>query len=97
YIIHANGPKFQETDIPVKLKNTVINCLKAAEDKGIKQVVFPAMGAGFYGIPLDQSAEITLTAIREYLNNGSKLEDVTVCLLDNREYIPYQSKLSSMN
>jgi O-acetyl-ADP-ribose deacetylase (regulator of RNase III) len=97
YIIHANGPKFQEEDISIKLEKTIINSLKAAEEMGIKAIAFPAMGAGFYGVPLEQSSEITLKTIKQYLSNGSALEDVVICLLDNREYIPFEKQLSLMN
>jgi len=96
YIIHANGPKFQEENLPEKLKQTIINSLKKAEEKGIKAIAFPPMGAGFYGVPLDQSAEITLTTIKEYLSGETKLEDAVVCLNDNREYIPFEKKFLSI-
>ncbi len=96
HIIHANGPKFQEENIPEKLKQTIINSLVKAEEKGIKAIAFPPMGAGFYGVPLEQSAEITLNTIKEYLLSETKLDDVVVCLLDNREYIPFEKKFSSL-
>lgn len=96
YIIHADGPKFQEGDLPNKLKKTIINSIKAAEEKGIKAIAFPAMGAGFYGVPLDLSAKITLSTIKEYISNGSKLEDVVVCLLDTREYKPFEKEFLSI-
>jgi len=97
YIIHANGPKFQEENTPEKLKKTILNSLKKAEEKGIKAIAFPPMGAGFYGVPLDQSAEITLGTIKEYLSNETKLADVVVCLNDKRELIPFEKKFSSLN
>jgi O-acetyl-ADP-ribose deacetylase (regulator of RNase III) len=96
-IIHANGPKFQEEDIEEKLKTTVLNALKTAEENGFTQVAFPAMGAGFYGVPLNVSAEITLGAIKEYLEKGSRLTEVIVSLLDNREYTPFEAQLSKMD
>lgn len=96
YIIHANGPKFQEENLTEKLKTTIINSFKKAEEKGIKAIAFPPMGAGFYGVPLEQSAEITLNTIKEYLSGDTKLDDVVVCLLDNRDYISFEKKLSSM-
>jgi len=95
YIIHANGPKFQEEDLPEKLKQTILNSLKKAEEKGIKAIAFPPMGAGFYGVPLDQSAEITLNTIKEYLSNETNLDEVVVCLLDNRDHIQFEKKISS--
>ncbi|MBD3217612.1 MAG: O-acetyl-ADP-ribose deacetylase [candidate division Zixibacteria bacterium] len=96
HIIHAVGPKFQEEDLPEKLRTTIINALKLADEKGITQISFPAMGAGFYGVPLEESAEITLSTIMEYLKNGSKIQEVIISLLDTREYIPFQKKLNSI-
>jgi O-acetyl-ADP-ribose deacetylase (regulator of RNase III) len=96
YIIHANGPKFQEENLEEKMRTTILNTLLLADEKGIKQIAFPPMGAGFYGVPLDLSAELTLETIKSYLSNGSKLQDVVICLLDNRDYIPFQKKLQSL-
>jgi O-acetyl-ADP-ribose deacetylase (regulator of RNase III) len=45
YIIHANGPKFQEEDMEGKIKTTIINSLKLADEKGIKKIAFPPMGS----------------------------------------------------
>ena len=93
HILHAVGPRFQEEDIDGKLRTTVLNCLKKADEKKIKNIAFPAMGAGFYGIPLDESAKISLGTISEYLSSETEIENVTVCLVDNREYEPYQTQL----
>ena len=97
YIIHAVGPRFQEENIEGKLKATVLNSLKCAEDKGINAVAFPPMGAGFYGVPLNISANVTLETIKEYLSDKTEIRDVVICLLDNREYKPFQTKLSALN
>jgi len=95
-IIHAVGPRFQEEDIEAKLKATVENCLKEAEKQGVKAVAFPAMGCGFYGIPLETSASITLETIKAHLSNGGKLEDVVVVLNDTRDYKPFAAKLATL-
>ena len=95
-IIHANGPKFQEENTEDKLKATIVNALKTTEDNNFTQVALPAMGAGFYGVPLDISANITLGTIKEYLGSGSKLTEVIVCLLDNREFGPFEKQLGKL-
>jgi O-acetyl-ADP-ribose deacetylase (regulator of RNase III) len=95
-IIHAVGPRFQEKELEGKLKDTILNVLKAAEDKGIRAIAFPAMGVGFYGVPLDMSARVTLGTIKEYLSGDTKVEDVVVCLNDNREYKPFQNQFSAL-
>jgi len=96
HILHAVGPRFQEEDIPGKLRATVLNCLREADAKGITSLAFPAMGVGFYGVPLSVSAETTLAAIRDYLCQETKLTEVVVCVLDNREYGPFATQLSAL-
>ena len=96
YIIHANGPKFQEENTEEKLRQTILNIFKLAEEKGIQRIALPAMGAGFYGVPLDVSARIGLETAAQYLNNGSGIKEIVFCLLDNREYKPYESRLTAL-
>lgn len=93
YIIHANGPKFQEPDTDRKLHDTVRNTLKQADAKGIKIVAFPPMGAGFYGIPLPTCAKIMIEEFRSHLANGSDLEEVLIVAMDSREYKPFEAEL----
>jgi len=96
YIIHAVGPRFQEEDIEGKLRNTVVSALKCAEEKGIETIAFPPMGTGFYGIPLNVSAKVTLNTLKEYLSGETKIKDVVICLQDNREYKPFQAQLAAL-
>jgi O-acetyl-ADP-ribose deacetylase (regulator of RNase III) len=97
HILHAVGPAFQEKDLEEKLRKTTLNALKKAEEQGLKQVALPAMGAGFYGMPLDACAKITLQVAKDYLNNGGKLEEVIFCLNDQREYRPFEAALNVLN
>jgi O-acetyl-ADP-ribose deacetylase (regulator of RNase III) len=97
YIVHAVGPKFQEEDVEKKLKTTILNALERAEAKGIQQIAFPPMGAGFYGVPLATSAEITLETIKEYLSGDTKLKEVLVVANDNREYRPLEAQLQNLS
>ncbi len=96
HIIHAVGPRFQEQDLEGKLRTTMLNCLKAADEKGITRIAFPPMGAGFYGVPLPMCAKVTLRAIKDYLCQETKLKDVVVCVLDNREYKPFAEQLAAL-
>jgi O-acetyl-ADP-ribose deacetylase (regulator of RNase III) len=96
HIIHACGPKFQEENIEQKLKTTIVNVLKAAEANGIESIAFPPMGAGFYGVPLDTSAKITIETIADYLGKGSDIKDVVICANDTREYKALEPKLKDV-
>ncbi|MBN2321872.1 MAG: macro domain-containing protein [Acidobacteria bacterium] len=91
YIVHAVGPAFQEEQIEEKLHTTILTALKKAEEKEIRQIAFPPMGAGFYGIPLDASREVMMRAFEEYLSQGGKMEEIVICANDAREYRAFQS------
>jgi O-acetyl-ADP-ribose deacetylase (regulator of RNase III) len=97
FIIHADGPKFQEENKEQKLKATIENALKCAEEKGAESIAFPPMGAGFYGVLLDKSAEITTQTLAYYLNNGTKMKSVVICANDNREYKALQKQLNNLH
>ena len=97
YIIHANGPKFQEDDIPGKLKKATLNSLEISEKKrDIENVAFPPMGTGIYGVPLDLCADVMLKTVKEYISGSTKLKEVIFCLLDSRESKPFREKLEKI-
>jgi len=97
HIIHADGPKFQEINLEDKLKTTINNVLRAAESNGIERIAFPPMGSGFYGVPIDASAEMTIDTIADYLKSGSEIKEVVICGNDNREYRSLEAKMKKLN
>ena len=96
YIIHAVGPRFQEENLEDQLRDTMLNVLRKAEENKIRSLAFPAMGAGFYGIPLDLCAKIMLGTMKDYLKGETSLKEVIVCLRDSREYEPFQRKMKGL-
>jgi O-acetyl-ADP-ribose deacetylase (regulator of RNase III) len=90
FIIHAVGPRFQEANTKEKLQTTMENVLKLAEKKGIRQIAFPPMGTGFYGIPLELSADVMLGVIRNHLSVVSSISEVLICVMDKREYSAFE-------
>jgi O-acetyl-ADP-ribose deacetylase (regulator of RNase III) len=96
HIIHAVGPKFQEPETESKLKTTIINALKLAEAKGIKQIALPLLGAGFYTLPLPTCADVMVETIKDYLQNSTGLGEIIICALDQREYAPFVAKLETL-
>ena len=96
-IVHAVGPRFQEEDIEGKLRATVTNCLKAADEKGITKLAMPAMGAGFYGIPLPVCAGTMIETIRSYLEGSTGIKELILCVLDSREYGPFETALGTIS
>ena len=96
FIIHAVGPRFQEIDSEYKLRTTMQNALKVAKEKGIRKIAFPPMGTGFYGISLDMCASAMLETIGKHISEDTSLEEVVICVLDNREFNAFQAKWESI-
>lgn len=96
HILHAVGPRFQEEDGEEKLRATMVHVLQKAGDLGLRRVAFPAMGAGFYGIPLDLCARLTLQAAGAYLEKAAEPEEVVFCLRDLRELKAFREALQAM-
>ena len=96
YIVHAAGPRFNESDTEGKLRGTVLNSLRAAEEKGARRIALPPMGTGFYGVPLELCARVMLEAIKSYLEGDTQIQEVVLCVMDQREYAPFQSRLASL-
>ena len=97
HIVHAVGPRFQEEDMDAKLRTTVLNSLKAADKARIQRLAMPAMGAGFYGVPLGDCARAMVDSIRGYLEGETGIEEVILCVLDSREYGPFEAELKKIS
>jgi O-acetyl-ADP-ribose deacetylase (regulator of RNase III) len=86
YILHAVGPRFQEEDLEEKLRKTIDNVLRKAEESQIQSLAFPAMGVGFYGVPLEVCARETLEAAGKHLETTACIREVVFCLRDSYEH-----------
>ena len=95
-IIHACGPKFQEPDLERKLCKCVESSLRVADKAGVKTLAFPPMGTGFYGVPLDRSADVMLDCIKSFLEGDTSIEEVIICVIDYRDYDPFGKKMKSL-
>ncbi len=97
FIIHAVGPRFREEDIEGKLRLTMLNSLKRAEEKGIERIAFPAMGAGYYGVPIDLCARVMLEAIKTHLEGNTGIKELTLCVLDTVQLQAFESRLKTFS
>ncbi|REJ74329.1 MAG: macro domain-containing protein [Acidobacteria bacterium] len=92
-VIHAVGPKKGEGDEDRKLASAVRSSLALADRNGLKSIAIPAISAGAYGFPLARCARILLTEVHRYLQGGTKLETVIVCLHDEETYKKFRQEL----
>jgi O-acetyl-ADP-ribose deacetylase len=82
HVIHAVGPKMGEGDEDRKLSAAVRSSLALADRHGLKSVAIPAISTGNFGFPVERCARILLTEVHRYLQGGTKLSRVIVCLFD---------------
>jgi O-acetyl-ADP-ribose deacetylase (regulator of RNase III) len=97
FILHAVGPRFREDGIEEKLLTTMRNTLRLAEEKGAKSLAFPAMGAGYYGIPAPVSAQVMLQALKEHLNGETQIKEVVISLFDRPQFQAFESALAAFS
>ena len=95
HIIHACGPKFQEADLEAKLRRTVASVFDVATGAGLASVAFPAMGAGFYGVPLALCATVMWETVSSALARESSLAEVIFCVADDREFRAFQAVMEA--
>jgi len=97
HIIHAVGPKFQEEDTEGKLRTTVLNSLRRAEDVLAERLAFPGMGAGYYGIPPDLCARVMLEVIKSYLEGETGIKEVIICVLDTDQKNAFKAQIENIS
>lgn len=93
YIIHTNGPKFREIDEEDKLFKATSSALIRAEEKGVKKLALPPIGAGLYQVPMDLCARVMVEAVTKHLGGDTCLEEVLFVAPDPREYGPFKAAI----
>lgn len=92
-VIHAVGPRMGEGDEDRKLANAVRSALALADRRGLRSIAVPAISTGVFGFPLERAARILLTEIHRYLQGGTKLDRVVVCLYDEAAFEVFRREL----
>lgn len=93
HVIHAVGPKMNEGDEDRKLASAVRGSLALADRHGLRSIALPAISTGNYGFPMDRCARVTLTEIHRYLQGGTKLDRVVVCLHGDEAFDTFRREL----
>ena len=92
-VIHAVGPRFCEGDEDKKLANAVRAALALADRRGLKSIALPAISTGVFGFPMERAARVMLTEIHRYLQGGTKLERVVICLRGEKAFTVFRREL----
>jgi len=81
YVIHAVGPVYDGTQRCAELLASALrSSLTLADEYGLISVALPAISTGIFGYPLEQAAQVLLSAAIAYLESETGLERVVFCL-----------------
>lgn len=82
YIIHAAVMGQDLKTDAEKVRQATRNSLLRGDELGIKSLVFPALGTGVGGFPLDECARIMISEVRRYSAGETGLDRVVFALFD---------------
>jgi len=95
YVIHAVGPMYGEGNEDEKLRSAVTASCELAEKKGLKSIVFPAIGAGYFHFPVSECAKVIIGAIKDSASNFKTLDHVTICLKTDKKFEVFEKELNA--
>lgn len=99
YVIHTVGPVYRggRQGEAETLASCYSECIRLAEDHGIRSVAFPSISTGAYGYPVDKAAAIAVRTVAETLPSCVQVELIRFVLFDIATcdaYISAAEKLS---
>ena len=93
YIIHAAVMGQDLKTDAEKIRQATKNSLLRADELGIKSIVFPALGTGVGGFPLDECARIMIGQVRQHSARETELRRVVFALYDEPAYQAFEQEL----
>ena len=92
-VIHAVGPRMGQGDEDKRLASAVRSALALADRHSMKSIALPAISTGIFGFPIERAARIMLTEIQRFLQGGTKLDRVVLCLYDEEAFGVFKREL----
>ncbi|GAC1332715.1 MAG: O-acetyl-ADP-ribose deacetylase [Chloroflexota bacterium] len=98
YIIHAVAPIWRggTRGEPELLAGAYDHSMALARDLGLETIVFPSLGTGAYGYPIEEAAPIALRAVNRHLRGETTLERATFVLFSPPDFQRYREVLKSL-
>jgi O-acetyl-ADP-ribose deacetylase (regulator of RNase III) len=84
YVIHTVGPVYRggghgESE---QLASCYRECIRLADDRGLKSLSFPAISTGAFGYPVSEAAIIAISSTLESLASANHINHVRFVLFD---------------
>jgi O-acetyl-ADP-ribose deacetylase (regulator of RNase III) len=86
WVIHAAAMGQDLRTDADKIRRATASALRVADEVGARSIVFPALGTGVGGFPLDECARIMVSEVHARLAHGSAVERVIFALRGEDAY-----------
>ncbi len=93
FVIHAVCPRLGGGDEDRKLQSAVHAGLALADKHRLRSIGMPPISTGSFGFPVDRCARILLNEIHHYLQGGTRIERVVICLLAEEDFGIFKHEL----
>jgi O-acetyl-ADP-ribose deacetylase (regulator of RNase III) len=87
FVIHTVGPRYNIDTEPEKhLYNAVYNSLLLADKNNLNSISLPAISTGIFGYPMQEAAQVILTAIDDFIKSNPKsLKTINLVLFSKKD------------
>ena len=98
YVFHTVGPNVKHgAKTPTRkqrdeLKNCYINCLNKAKELRLKSICFPAISAGIFGYPKQQSSLEAIKTVIEWFEINEDFDLNVLFMITDRELLNFYEK-----
>jgi O-acetyl-ADP-ribose deacetylase (regulator of RNase III) len=97
HIFHAVGPIYEGSPEDERLlRSAYESCLRLAEERQVKSIVFPSLSTGAYGYPLTLAAPVALQTVIAHVQQQTSLSQVTFALLGHHAYEVFARSLEKL-
>jgi len=95
YVIHSVGPVWAggKQREPETLASCYRECIRVADELGLKSIAFPAISTGIFGYPLEPATEVAVRSVGEALPRARNVERVRFVVFDEAAYQAYARAL----
>ena len=97
YVIHVLGPVYgQDKPEDTLLASCYCHALLLADEKGLRNIAFPAISTGAFGYPLQEAAQVALQAVRETVAQLKNVRLIRFVLFDKTAIDAFEHALEDI-
>lgn len=95
FVVHAVAPRYDDAGGSTHklLSLAYQRSIELAIEEGASSIVFPSLGTGIFGIPIDRAPGYAMDGLFVAFREGSTLERVTVCCFSDEDAASYRKTL----